>query len=190
MSAAPQETAGPGTESSLRAGTTGNPHPAPAQAPAPSLSQLLGHRTGRVQAGPRAVHQPIPQPTPPARALRARPLAQPVIPVAPVPQGRPAAAARPARPETRPQARPDTRPQAPPQARGQGAPPTAPRKGAPPEVRPLREPTFDELVSGYGRHRGPQELPAQRSLLGRLAVRARLVPTPARRPPARATGDR
>jgi|tagenome__1003787_1003787.scaffolds.fasta_scaffold20946243_3 hypothetical protein len=56
-------------------------------------------------------------------------------------------------------------------------------------VRGLREPTFDELVTGHGRHRGPHQLEASGSLLRRLALRARLLPTPARRPPARATGN-
>ena len=54
-------------------------------------------------------------------------------------------------------------------------------------MRALREPTFDELVTGYGRHRGPQQPETPTSLLRRLALRARLLPTPARRPPARAT---
>ena len=48
----------------------------------------------------------------------------------------------------------------------------------------LGEPTFDELVTGAGRHRGPQ-LEATASLLRRLALRARLLPTPARRSAAR-----
>ena len=52
----------------------------------------------------------------------------------------------------------------------------------------LGEPTFDELVTGAGRHRGPQQLEATASLLRRLALRARLLPTPARRPAARPTG--
>ena len=52
----------------------------------------------------------------------------------------------------------------------------------------LRELTFDELVTGAGRHRGPQELEISASLLRRLAVRARLLPTPARRAAARPTG--
>jgi hypothetical protein len=56
-------------------------------------------------------------------------------------------------------------------------------------VRGLREPTFDDLVTGHGRHRGPHQLEAPGSLLRRLALRARLLPTPARRPPARATGN-
>ena len=49
----------------------------------------------------------------------------------------------------------------------------------------LGEPTFDELVTGAGRHRGPQQLEATASLLRRLALRARLLPTPARRSAAR-----
>ncbi len=57
-------------------------------------------------------------------------------------------------------------------------------------ARPVREPTFDELVTGSGRHRGPQEPEASGSLLRRLALRARLLPTPARRPPARSTRTR
>ena len=48
----------------------------------------------------------------------------------------------------------------------------------------LGEPTFDELVTGAGRHRGSQ-LEATASLLRRLALRARLLPTPARRSTAR-----
>jgi hypothetical protein len=49
-------------------------------------------------------------------------------------------------------------------------------------------PTFDELVTGAGRHRGPQELEAQASLLRRLALRARLLPAAARRAAARPAG--
>ena len=52
----------------------------------------------------------------------------------------------------------------------------------------VREPTFDELVTGYGRHRDPHDAQASASLLRRLALRARLLPTPARRPAARAAG--
>jgi hypothetical protein len=55
-------------------------------------------------------------------------------------------------------------------------------------VHALGEPTFDELVTGYGRHRGTQDAEAQASLLRRLALRARLLPTPARRPATRAAG--
>jgi hypothetical protein len=83
------------------------------------------------------------------------------------------------------QGRPQVLPQAPWRPHPQRGP--LPSPGAP--VGALREPTFDELVTGYGRHRGQQaQVPG--SLLRRLALRARLLPTPARRPAARATGDR
>jgi hypothetical protein len=49
-------------------------------------------------------------------------------------------------------------------------------------------PTFDELVTGAGRHRRPQELEARGSLLRRLALRARVLHTPARRSAARPSG--
>jgi hypothetical protein len=53
-----------------------------------------------------------------------------------------------------------------------------PRPAAPGRVAPgRREPSFDELVTGAGRHRDADASP--RSALGRLALRARLVPTPA-----------
>jgi hypothetical protein len=51
----------------------------------------------------------------------------------------------------------------------------------------LKEPTFDELVTGCGRHRGPQESVTPASLARRLALRARLLRTPARRPAAHPT---
>jgi hypothetical protein len=46
-------------------------------------------------------------------------------------------------------------------------------------VRPQREPSFDELVTGHGRHRGPEPAEVPDTLLRRLALRARLLPTPA-----------
>ncbi len=49
----------------------------------------------------------------------------------------------------------------------------------------LREPTFDELVTGAGRHRGTQDRDVPASMLRRLALRSRLLQTPARRPAAR-----
>ena len=79
-------------------------------------------------------------------------------------------------------------PRAFPQPRPQ--PPLRPVSQAPaaPVGHALREPTFDELVTGYGRHRDPHDAQASASLLRRLALRARLLPTPARRPAARAAG--
>jgi hypothetical protein len=61
---------------------------------------------------------------------------------------------------------------------------------APRETAPVlaHAPTFDELVTGVGRHRGRQDLQAPTSPLRRLAVRARLLPTPARRAAARPAG--
>jgi hypothetical protein len=49
------------------------------------------------------------------------------------------------------------------------------------------EPTFDELVTGCGRHRGGHESVTPASLARRLALRARLLRTPARRPAAHPT---
>jgi hypothetical protein len=107
------------------------------QPPAPSLAQLLGHRTSRPHqsgtAGERAGAR----------------LSAPAVAAEPV--------------AVQPPAR-------------------APRL--------VREPTFDELVTGSARHRGAQDPAAGGSLLRRLALRARLLPTPARRPPARSTGTR
>ncbi len=70
--------------------------------------------------------------------------------------------------------------------------PVAPPVQYPPvrAARALREPTFDELITGPGRHRGAEEPAGGGSLLRRLALRARLLPTPARRPPSRSTGTR
>ena len=116
------------------------------QQAAPSLAQLLGHRTSR------------PQRRVPAERASERPVVRP-----PVQPPAPPAAAEPA-PEQQP------------------PPAQAPR--------PVREPTFDELVTGSGRHRGHHEPEAGGSLLRRLALRARLLPTPARRPPSRSTGTR
>jgi hypothetical protein len=62
------------------------------------------------------------------------------------------------------------------------------RRTAAEAVHALQEPTFDELVGGHGRHRGSQDPEASASGLRRLALRARLLPTPPRRTAARATG--
>ena len=63
---------------------------------------------------------------------------------------------------------------------------------APRETAPVlaHAPTFDELVTGAGRPRGPQELEATASPLRRLALRARLLGTPARRTAAGPAGAR
>jgi hypothetical protein len=79
-------------------------------------------------------------------------------------------------PRVVPQPRPQARPQPVPQA------PVAATRHV------VREPTFDELVTGVGRHRGRQDLQGPASLLRRLAMRARVLPTPARRTAARPAG--
>lgn len=75
----------------------------------------------------------------------------------------------------------------PPPVQPVAAPPQRQQHVQPRAARPLREPTFDELLTGSGRRRGPQELQPGASLLRRLAQRARLVGTPARRPSSRAS---
>lgn len=64
------------------------------------------------------------------------------------------------------------------------------RRPAADAARSLGEPTFDELVTGSGRHRGAQEFDTPASVVRRLALRARLLRTPARRPAAHPTGTR
>ena len=76
-------------------------------------------------------------------------------------------------------------PRAFPQARTQPRLQPVPQAPAAAAGHPLREPTFDELVTGAGRHRGKQDLEVPASLLRRLALRSRLLQTPARRPAAR-----
>lgn len=131
--------------------------PDPAPAAAPSLAQLLSRRTAAPQGYDQGRPRIVPQ----------------VVPQV-VPQAARQAAARQA-------------------ADRQAAARQTPRQpggshgGQAGSMRALREPTFDELVTGYGRHRGPQQPETPTSLLRRLALRARLLPTPARRPPARAT---
>ena len=136
--------------------------PDPAAAAAPSLAQLLSRRT----AAPQGYDQGRPR----------------IVPQV-VPAGRPAGRPRQAAPQAAPQAARQA-------AARQAAARQTPRQSgcshgaqAGP-MRGLREPTFDELVTGYGRHRGPQQPEPPTSLLRRLALRARLLPTPARRPPA------
>jgi hypothetical protein len=108
------------------------------QPPAPSLAQLLGHRTSRPQQRGTAGEQAGARLSVPAAAAEPAAVQQP--------------------------------------------PARAPRL--------VREPTFDELVTGSARHRGAQDPATGGSLLRRLALRARLLPTPARRPRSRSTGTR
>ena len=134
--------------------------PDPAPAAAPSLAQLLSRRT----AAPQGYDQ-------------GRPRIVPQVVPAGVPQVAQAAGRQAARQAAARQAAARQTPRQPGCSHGAQAGP----------MRALREPTFDELVTGYGRHRGPQQPEPPTSLLRRLALRARLLPTPARRPPARAT---
>ncbi len=60
------------------------------------------------------------------------------------------------------------------------------RSAPPAPERPAREVSFDELVTGRGRHRDAHEPVAPVSPLRRFALRARLVQTPARRGPSAA----
>jgi hypothetical protein len=55
------------------------------------------------------------------------------------------------------------------------AAPSATRRGAAFEAHAHREPTFDELVHGFGRHRGDEQ-PARRGPLARLIRRPRRGP--------------
>jgi len=132
--------------------------PDPAPAAAPSLAQLLSRRSAEPQGHAQGRRQIVPQLAP-----RVAPGVAPQL-----------------APRVAPGVAPGVAPQSSRQPRASHATQAAP-------VRALREPTFDELVTGYGRHRGPQQPEAPTSLLRRLALRARLLPTPARRPPARAT---
>ena len=134
----------------------------PDQPATPSLAQLLGHRTPRAQ-------RRVPS------AERGTPPVAPVATQYPAVQYPPA----PYPPAQYPRVQQQPPVQQPP---AQQRPVRA--------ARALREPTFDELITGPGRHRGAEEPVGGGSLLRRIALKARLLPTPARRPPSRATGTR